>query len=38
MNQELGIKSNEKEESNKITLKPLYSLGYLQKKTDFGNK
>ena len=27
-----------KEESNKITLKPLYSLGYLQKKTDFGNK
>ena len=38
MNQELGIKSNEKEESNKITLKPLYSLGYLQKKTDFGKK
>ena len=29
---------DEKEESNKITLKPLYSLGYLQKKTDFGNK
>ena len=31
MNQELGIKSNEKEESNKITLKPLYS-------SDFGKK